>query len=32
MVESALVSCQWAQQNYNTEKLVILDAIFFLPR
>jgi thiosulfate/3-mercaptopyruvate sulfurtransferase len=32
MVESALLSCEWVQQNYNTEKLVILDATFFLPR
>ncbi len=30
--KSALVSCEWLQQNLDTENQVILDATFFLPR
>ena len=29
---SALVSCEWLQQNFGAENQVILDATFFLPR
>ena len=32
MIESALVSCEWLQQNLEAENQVILDATFFLPR
>ena len=32
MVESALVSCEWVQQNLEADNQVILDATFFLPR
>lgn len=32
MTESALVSCEWLQQNLNAENQLILDATFFLPR
>ncbi len=32
MTDSALVSCEWLQQNLNASNQVILDATFFLPR
>lgn len=32
MNESALVSCEWLEQNLDIENQVILDATFFLPR
>jgi thiosulfate/3-mercaptopyruvate sulfurtransferase len=32
MNESALVSCEWLQQNLDAENQLILDATFFLPR
>ena len=32
MLESALHSCEWVQQNLEAENQVILDATFFLPR
>jgi thiosulfate/3-mercaptopyruvate sulfurtransferase len=32
MIESALVSCEWIQQNLEAENQVILDATSFLPR
>ena len=32
MTDSALVSCEWLQQNLDTRNLVILDATFFSPR
>lgn len=32
MTESALVSCEWLQQNLNDKNQIILDASFFLPR
>ena len=32
MIESALVSCEWLQQNLDAENQLILDATFFLPR
>lgn len=32
MTKSALVSCEWLQQNLNDENQVILDATFFLSR
>ena len=32
MNNSALVSCEWLQQNLESENQVILDATFFLPR
>lgn len=32
MTESALINCEWLQQNLVTSNLVILDATFFLPR
>ncbi len=32
MTDSALVSCQWLQQNLDNHSQVILDATFFLPR
>lgn len=32
MSESALVSCEWLQQNLDAENQLILDATFFLPR
>lgn len=32
MNDSALLSCEWVEQNINTKNTVILDATFFLPR
>lgn len=32
MIESALVSCEWVEQNLDAENQIILEATFFLPR
>jgi len=32
MIESALVSCEWVEQNLDAENQIILDATFFLAR